>query len=462
MPFISELKRILGKNLMTSKAEMSRFSRDQSGISGDMPLAVAIPSNTNQISEIMALCSRNKIHVTVRGGGSSLTGSSVPKGRSIVIDMSKFNKILETNIEDRCVVAQADVILDKLNKHLLKYKFFYPPLPASSSMATVGGSISTNAGGLRAVTYGVTKDWVLGLEFVLPNGKVIRSGGKVLKHSTGYDLTSLMIGSEGTLGVITAATLRIWPIPEATGMIVSYYPSIGDAARATGELKKTGITPISAEFLDGSSLDLIGRTSGLAIAKGVSCALMVTLASTKEALGLLLKRSEKILGRHAISVVVIKKTENAGRLFEARKEFFNTTLAAAREENKKLIIADAVVPSSSLPSALLGVRRAIKKSGLDAFLFGHMGDGNVHANILYQMGSESDKKKVDALQIEIARIAIRHGGSVSGEHGIGLLKKELLIEELKARGSSESLAVMKKIKEAIDPNYILNRSKIFD
>lgn len=461
MEIASELGKIVGTgNVLSSKAELEPFLRDKSHFIGNEPLAVVRPVNVQHVSMVMKFCNRHRINVVVRGGGSSLTGSSVPIKNSVVLDMAYFSKILEIRIEDQYVVVEPEVVLDYLNGRLAKLDYFYPPEPASSAFATVGGTISTNAGGMRGVRYGSTKEWVLGLELVLPTGEIIQTGGRTLKRSVGYDLTSLVVGSEGTLGVVTKAVLKIIPEPRAAGRIVAYYKKIGDAVSSAAKLKVMRIPLISAELLDRSSIDLIRKYGGISFHKSVNCVLMVDVASTDESLEKTLQSTESVLKRsNSIGIIESRFGKELDRLYRARRNLFEIAFELAIRTQRVVFISDSVVPPSELPKVIQEINKAVGKSGLESQLFSHIGDGNVHVNIL---SKKSETKKVKALLKVIAEIALEHKGSVSGEHGIGLEKKDLLIEELEKRDSLIELDMMKKIKKIFDPNGILNKGKIFD
>jgi len=446
--------------VISSKDRLAAFSRDESPYQGSAPIAIVRPRSTAEVSRFMKFCFKNRIGVTVRGAGSSLSGSSVPKGRCVVLDMSGMNRILETHIEDRYVVVEPGVAIDTLNRRLSKYGYFYPPDPGSSGVATVGGTISTNAGGLRAVTYGTTKEWVLGLSLVLPDGSMVQTGERVQKRSMGYDLTGLLVASEGTLAVVTRAILKIWPKPEATGMVVSYYERVAEAANAMARLNRNAITPLSAEFVDREALGIMQGSGGLRFPNEANCAIFIELASTRESIPALLAKVQKLMvGCGAIKSDLAKTKQKIEGLRSSRKRIFTVMKEGSIKNGQSLMIADVVVPVSELPGALPEMQAVVKRSGLKAVLFGHIGDGNIHANVLYKRGQGGIVLKFEE---SLARIAIRHNGSVSGEHGIGVLKKGLLKEEFKARGTLKNIELMKGIKLAFDPEEILNKGKIFD
>jgi glycolate oxidase len=463
MTLLEELRKICGKDVLTKKEELLPYMRDASYFNGKLPDAVVIATSAEEISRVMKICNELKTPVTIRGGGSALTGSSVPDNGGVVISLARMNRILETRPSDNVVVAEAGMRLDELNVQLNKTGFFYPPDPASSMSATVGGTICTNAGGLRAATYGTTKEWVLGLQVVLPTGEIIETGGYTLKRSKGYDLTGLMIGSEGTLGVITKAILKIWPLPEEIGRILAYFQDIKATGHAVSELKARGVIPYIAEFMDRMSMDSITRTKGMKFPQEAQYLLLVDIASSPESLDRLLESAAGIIrDSKPISLITTKDKAEMQRMYEARKGLYSSSLSQRDSPEQTVVIGDVVVPVSELPDTLEEFRKAADDHRLKVVFFGHIGDGNVHANILADMSSEEVRKRVDDFQLSIGRIALNHGGSVSAEHGIGIEKKELLKMELSARNSEFTVEIMRKLRTAFDPNNILNRGKIFD
>ena len=328
MSFSSEIKKIVGDHVLEAREDIIPYLKDASYFVGDVPDMVVIPGSAAEVSEIMKLCYENEVQVTVRGGGTSLTGSSVLTGKGIIMSLARLDHILETSVEDKYVIAEPGVRLDVLGNHLSQYNHFYPPDPASSKSATVGGTISTNAGGLRAAMYGTTKDWVLGLEVVLPTGEIVQFGGRTLKKTLGYDFTALMIGAEGTLGIITKAILKIWPVPEVTGRIQAYYSSIEDVGNAVSGLKREGVTPMIAEFMDRISMDSIGKSKGLEFPANAEYMLLIDIASTNESLERNLKYAAEILGRYSpVDINITTDREEMARMYEARKGAYASVLS---------------------------------------------------------------------------------------------------------------------------------------
>ncbi|MDP8011535.1 MAG: FAD-binding oxidoreductase [Thermoplasmata archaeon] len=460
---LNKLRDIVGeKHVLNKKEDFIPYMKDASFFEGAEPIAVVLPGNVDEVSKIMKFCNDNLIPVVVRGGGSSLTGSSILKGEGIILSMARFDKILDLSVEDRYVIAEAGVKLDVLNSYLNKYGFFYPPDPASSISATVGGSINTNAGGLKAAMYGATKEWVLGLEVVLTDGTIIQTGGKVLKRSIGYDLTALFIGSEGTLGVITKAILKITALPEKYGRIMVYYKSISEAGRAIANLKNKGITPLIAEFMDKISMDSITHVHGLKFPENAEYLLLIDISSTEESLDRKLKDAYDIISKtDNIGIKITTDKNEMDAMYQARKGLYSSHLNERSSPNEYVVIADIVVPTSKLPDSLKEIKNKIEEYNLKVALFGHIGDGNIHANIFANINDKNHMERVNAFMMDLGRIALEHEGSVSSEHGIGMEKIDLLKEEFKFKKSERNLDIMKSIKNIFDPNNILNRGKLF-
>ncbi|MCL5430095.1 MAG: FAD-binding oxidoreductase, partial [Candidatus Marsarchaeota archaeon] len=378
--FFRALNRIT--KVIASKGELEKYEKDRSIFSGVMPMAVVVPKDAKEVSEVLSFCNRNSIHVTARGGGSSLTGSSVPLSRSIVMDMSRFDRVIEINVENRYAIVEPEVTIDELNRRLLRYNYFYPPDPASAAFATIGGTISTNAGGLRCVAYGSTKDWILGLEFVLADGAIVKSGGPVLKRSIGYDITGLMVGSEGTLGIVTRAILKIAPIPESTGVLIAFYSGLSDASKAISRLKVNGAPLLVAEFADAEALKFMEGYKGLSVPKGAKFMLLIEVMSSKESIGKKTNGTASILrGAGALSVVSATKRNEIDNIFNARRHLLTSMQEMAKAIGKKIMLTDIVVPTSEIKSMLPEIRDEMKKYGFEFAMYGHIGDGNVHSNV---------------------------------------------------------------------------------
>jgi glycolate oxidase len=459
---IIEMLKESGIDVSNQDKDLIFFSHDKSYITPVRPMAVAFPENKEQVATILSMCNKNRVKVTAVGGSSSLTGSSIPLKGGIAISMERLNRIIEINVEDGFARVEPNITIEELNRKLERYGYFYPPDPASAHMATIGGSISTNAGGLKALMYGSTKHWILDTELVLASGEIIRTGSSTLKMSRGYDLTALVCGSEGTLGIVTQATLKIAKRPESSGIIISYFSSIKDLAEAVGELKKQGMPLIMAEFMDHASLSEFMHARKRKIPNNANYVLLTSVSSTGKN-NVIAKVCVKIIGKHkpAKQEYISKDREIRG-IYSARRELHEKMVEEAHMEGRDIIIGDVIVPPSRLAPALLEMEHEIRSSGQRVALFGHIGDGNIHSNVYFTPIDKKGIKKVMKLQERIGRIALKNGGSVSAEHGIGLEKKALLIEELSSKDSERILSIMKEIKKAFDPNGILNPGKIFD
>ncbi len=454
------ISKIGNKKVLTTEEELIPFMKDASYINGRLPLAVCLPDTPDDISEILCVCNNYRIDVTIRSGGTSLTGSSVSGFNGIIISTMNLNRILEINTSSRYAVCEPGVRIDALNQELKKYSFFYPPDPASSRASTIGGSLSTNAGGLRAVRYGATKEWVLGMDIVIPDGHIIRTGEYTLKRSAGYDLTALMIGSEGTLGVVTKAVLKIEPLPEATAKLIGFYRDIESVGKSMDKIKSNGITPLIAEFMDLGTINSIRKGMGIKIPVYTQFLLMIDVDSPAKALKRKIDSVKNIMKEFTDNVMVITDQSRMDEIYTARKGAYSALLSLRENNNQLVVIGDVIVPSSELAGAMREIEKCVSDSRMKATLFGHIGDGNIHANI-FMDNTEDGRKKMEKLQMDIAKVAIKHSGSVSAEHGIGTEKNRLLYEEYLERDSLYTLEIMKSIKKVFDPNNILNRGKIF-
>jgi glycolate oxidase len=456
MDFLKALKSS-GITYLIDKPQMLPYINDASYFHGNFPLSVIMPSNEKELSIALELCDKFNIKIVPRGGGSSLTGSSVAIDNSVVISLLKMNKIIEFSGGNRYVKVQAGLRIDDLNAFLKEKGFIYPPDPASSLAATVGGTISTNAGGLKGTYFGSTKEWILGLGVTLPNGKIIRTGGKVLKRSLGYDLTSLFIGSEGTLGIIFEAYLKIVPDIKKYSRIIAYFQRSEDLGDSIFDIKNNGFNPLTAEFADKVSSNVISKLSGIKLPENTNYMLITDIPEFEDEESIV-----NIIKSH--NPVDISKLDRylADRIYKARKGLYSALLNEREKETDYVIIADIVVPSSNVSKALETIESLIKETGLKTALFGHIGDGNIHANVFTDLYDQEKMRKTNTFLDRFGEIALQNGGSVSAEHGIGYEKKDLLIKEMVYRDTPLNLELMRDIKKMFDPKNIMNPGKVFD
>ncbi len=454
MDYIKHLEEIVGtQNVVSDDIELICYSRDMSVHEGK-PDVIVFPSSTQEVSKILALANEEKIPVTARGSGTSVTGAVLPVKGGIVMDMGKMNQIKEFKPEDRYIVVEPGVICQNLNKALAP-DYFFPPDPGSSSICTVGGMVSTNASGVRAIKYGTTKDYVLGLEVVLADGKIIRTGTKAPKTSSGYDLTHLFVSAEGTLGIITEITFRIVPVPEYIAFTVASFGSIEDAGNAIGEIFSTGIPLSACEILDNISIDVVSESMNLDL-KGIKGMLMMEVDGNKEG-----------VERHINKILEICKSHNGKDLRwsdepNERAEIWKvrsglvSALSRYREGYRLIPIAeDFGIPISKIPAAILEAEKISKDNDITIASFGHIGDGNLHTTFILDVRDKDGWGKVKKVADELIAIPMRYSGTVTAEHGVGRARAPFLEKE-----HGPGLEVMRKIKKALDPNDILNPGKL--
>jgi glycolate oxidase subunit GlcD len=452
---IKGLQEIVGKdNVRTDEVELMSYSRDMSVHVG-IPEAIVFADSTDQVSKIMALADKHKIPVTPRGSGTSVTGAALaPKG-GIVLDLSKMNKIREINREDGYVVVEPGVILNNLNAALAP-THFYPPDPSSGPLASVGGTVATNASGERAVKYGGTKDWIMGLEVVLADGRVLKTGTTVPKSSSGFDLTHIFIGSEGTLGVVTEITARILPKPEYVAFATIRFRNLEDAGNTVSEVLTEGIPLSKCEVLDSVSLGVVKEVMGLEIPDEVGCMLFIEVDGQKALVQQQLEQINEIASKH--NQIGMESTDDAqemAKIWAARSGLVAALSKVARGERLIPLVEDFGVRVSKIPDVIKEVQRVGEKHGFRIASFGHVGDGNIHAVLLLDARKPEHWQKAKEIAKDFIDVTLKLGGTLTAEHGTGMAKSPFMVEEL---GVGED--VMRSIKQAVDPNGILNPGKM--
>lgn len=449
------LKEIIGdeKRILTEKVDLYSYSYDASfGVY--LPDIVVLVMSTTEVAAIMKLANKHGIPVYPRGQATSLSGGPLPVHGGIVLDLSKWDDVLEVDAEDMVAVVSPGVLTADINDAALKEGLIYPPDPSSSNVSTIGGNLAENSGGPRGLKYGVTKDYVIGLEVVTPEGEVIRTGGRTVKNVTGYDLTKLIVGSEGTLGIITEATLRLYPKPQATKTMMAVFDDIVDSGKAITKILSSGILPSKLEIMDNATIQAVEAYEPLGLPIDAEAMLLVELDGHPAAIEEEILRVEKVCKEtEARTVKVANTSEEANELWRARKL---VSPAIVREKPTK-ISEDATIPRSKIPDMFQRLKEIRKKYNIDLVVFGHAGDGNLHPNIIADKRDKEEMRRVEQAVEEIFQAAIELGGTLSGEHGIGTLKAPFMEMELGEVG----LDMMKRIKESWDPNNILNPGKIF-
>ncbi|HWE63889.1 MAG TPA: FAD-linked oxidase C-terminal domain-containing protein [Chloroflexota bacterium] len=418
------------------------------------PDLVALPSTTEQVAAIVQLAARERVPVVTRGAGSGLAGGSVPLAGGIVVSLTRMNQVVEWDLVNMLVRVQPGVVTADLKAEALARGLFYPPDPASQKQATLGGNAAMGAGGPHGLKYGTTKDYVLGLEAVTADGRVMRSGGKMIKNVTGYNLTQLLVGSEGTLAIITELTLRLLPKPRASRTAMAVFPRIDDASRMITIILNAGVIPATIEIMDQASLRCVEEVQHAGLPVEAEAVLLIDLDGEPAAIEVQLRDVARLCAEHGASEVrVAADAEESARLWTARR-VVSSSLARIRPTK---LGEDISVPRSAIPEALAAVRAIAARYDLLIPVYGHISDGNLHPNILFDRHDPEEVERVNRAAAEIFEAAVALGGTLTGEHGIGSLKKEFLTMAL----DPIELALMRRVKAAFDPDGILNPGKIF-
>ncbi len=447
-----KLIEIVGKDNFTDQLEeLVPYSYDAS-MNVHRPDAAVWPESTEHVAEIVKFANEHRIPIVPRGAGTSLSGGVIPIRGGIIVDLSRMNRILEMSIENRYVRVQAGVVCDDLNRALAKHGFTFPPDPASSSVATIGGNVATNAGGIKGAKYGTTRDYVLGLQVVLPTGEVMHTGSYTMKCVSGYDLAKLFVGAEGTLGVITEITLKINPLPRHAMTAVATFTKLEDAGKAIFQTMTSGVLPSVMEILDKVTLKSIKENTDIDLPDAEALILTETDGYTWEEVEAQMEVVLRILKQnHPTMIKTAKDEKDRLNLWKARKSSY-ATLARV---SKSFVLDDVTVPISRIPDLLVGIQEIAQKHGLVIATYGHAGDGNLHPQLLYDEYDPKQVEKTERAEEEIFQLAISLKGTLSGEHGIGLSKAHYMTLE----HDPVEMALMRQIKKTLDPNNIMNPGK---
>jgi len=439
-------------NFTDSLIDRVSFSYDSSGLNRRPAAAVWI-QNTNQVADVLKLANIYKLAVTPRGAGTSLTGSAVPQEGGLVMDMSRMKAILRISIEDRQVVVQPGVVFDELNQALAPSGFFFPPNPASGKVSTIGGNVATNAGGIKGAKYGTTRDYVLDLEVVLPNGSVLHTGSHTMKCVSGYDLTRLFVGSEGTLGVVTEITLKINPTPRATRTCTATFNDLPQAGKAVSEIMRSGIIPSVLELIDSANLKAINQATDLDLPEVEAMLLVETDGYTQhEADRQMDKIVEALQNNDAGEIVQASTVEEAEKLWAARKASYGVLTRL----NHNVLAEDLVVPISKVAEMLAGILDIGKRHNILIATVAHAGDGNIHPVLVYDGTNPDEVARVKQVEADLFKLAVDLGGTLTGEHGVGISKSGYMNLE----HDPVFMQVMNDLKNLFDPNAILNPGKL--
>ena len=451
-----KIKSIVGNNnFFDSEEDKQVYSFDATPVFEQKPEAVVFPDDEEQISRIVKLANIEKFNIVPRGAGTGLSGGAVPVQNCLLIVMTRWNNILEIDTKNLTATVQPGVVTGYLQKKVEEQNLFYPPDPGSMNVCTIGGNVANNAGGLRGLKYGVTKNYVMGTEMILPNGELLKTGGKNFKDVAGYNLKDFIIGSEGTLGIITRIILKLIPIPAKSVTMLAYFNKLSDSAKSVSEIISSNIVPSMMEFLDNTTINCVEDYTNVGLPRNSEAILLIEVdgrgsivEEDAETIINILKRNNASFVKKASGI------DEANSLKTARRSAFS----ALARKRPTTILEDATVPRSELPVMIEKITEAAKKYDLIFGNFGHAGDGNLHPTCLTDERDKAEITKAHSAFDFIFNEAIKLGGTITGEHGTGLAKKKFLEKVAGIPG----IDMMKQIKSVIDPNNILNPGKVFD
>jgi glycolate oxidase len=454
MDIIEKLRDIVGDRASASPAERLCYSSDASQVRGT-PDYVVRPLSTEEVSDVVGLAAAEGVAVTARGAGTGLAGGAVPVRGGIVLDLSGMDRIVELDLSNLAVVVEPGVVQARLNERLRPHGFFFPPDPGSAAFCTIGGLIANNGSGMRAVKYGTTRNYVLDLEVVLADGSVVRTGSRTLKAAAGYDLTRLFIGSEGTLGVITGAVLRVAPLPKARRLVIASFSSAEEAGRAVASTFAAGIVPAACEILDRTTVAVLRRCDpGLRLPDGD--VLLFEVDGSEAAVAEAAEEIAALCSASAASVAVVAGGEEMEEIWAARRLVGAAVSRLDPAKSRIYVGEDVGVPIKEIPALIREVAEISDRFGIPAMKYGHIGDGNLHVALFIDVLDEGEWTRLAGAADAIHRAAIRLGGTVSSEHGIGAARSGYMMEQV----GSGALSVMRAIKKALDPRGIMNPGKL--
>jgi len=453
---LSDLEAIVGREYVRT-ADEARETYGADALKRGHPAdAVVLPDGADQVAAIVRLCAAARVPIVPRGAGTGYTGGAVPVRGGIVIALERMNRILEIDEGNLVAVVEPNVVTGDLQAAVERVGLFYPPDPASLKQSVIGGNVAECAGGPRAFKYGTTKQYVLGLQAVLPTGEIVETGGKVVKNVVGYDLTHLLVGSEGTLAIITRIILRLVPKPPVQSTLRATFRTVPDAVQAVANVIRERVVPAAVELIDGDSLEAVARYLNVRslAPEGTGALLLLEVDGLAEAIGEEASRVERAC-RDAGATEVLRSNDEASRqeLWRVRRELSHSlrTITPLKYNH------DVVVPKGRIPQLFELVEQLKQRFGLRIPCFGHAGDGNIHVNIMVTPGNDDEIRRAHEAERVLFEGVVALEGSISGEHGIGFAKAPFLPIEL----SPDEIALMKRVKRAFDPNGILNPGKIF-
>ena len=452
---IEALRAITGAaHVLTNKVDLVTYSYDATAdVPRRIPDVVVMPANAEEIQAIVNLARAHSIPIYPRGAGTNLSGGAIPLERGIVLSFQRMNRIVEVDAENLTAVVEPGVVIQELNNAVAPHGLIYPPDPGTVATATMGGSVAENSGGLRGLRYGVTKHYVMGMEVVLANGNRVRFGGKTVKNVTAYDFSNLFVGSEGTLGIITQITVKLIPAPKFRRTMMATFQTIEDAGNTVAAIIKAQVIPATLEVLDHKTIEAVEAFAHVGLPTAAEALLLIEVDGMAEPV--VEQEAESVI--HAVKqnrgdLRLAKSAAERDQLWSARR----AALPALASLNNTVVLEDATVPRSHITGMLLACAEIGRKYNLTLGTFGHAGDGNLHPTILADKHNADEMSRVHRAVEEIFDAALRFGGTLSGEHGIGIAKMKFLGNEIGESG----LDLMRSIKDALDPHHLLNPGKL--
>ena len=451
---VTEFRNILGRaNVLTAETDRATYAYDAAVVDPVTPAIVVRPISGSSLGQVVRLCNENRLPLTVRGAGTNLSGGTIPDAGGAVVLTNGLNRILEINTQDMYAVVQPGVVTAGLAAAVASKGLFYPPDPGSQAVSTLGGNVAENAGGLRGLKYGVTRDYVMGLTFFDVNGELVKTGARTVKCAAGYNLAGLMVGSEGTLGVFNEITLKLIPLPADQKAMVAVFDTMDQASETVAAIIAGHIVPATLEFMDNFTIRAVEAFSRVGLPVDAAALLLVEVdghpAQVEEDAG----KVAAICRKHgATAIRIAENAEERDRVWAARR----AALSALAKLKPTVVLEDATVPRSRIPDMVRAIREISRRYEIDIGTFGHAGDGNLHPTILTDKRDKEEWRRVEAAIAAIFDKALALGGTLSGEHGTGIAKSRFLAKETGAA----AIAWSRRVKAALDPNNILNPGKI--
>ena len=431
---------------------LSTYSQDATPLFRAAPEVVVLPASTAEVSGVLQVADDFGIPVVPRGAGTNLSAGTIPHRGGIMLTLTRMNRLLELDLENLVAVCQPGLTTARLGAAALEHGLLYPPDPGSRTTSTIGGNVAENAGGLRGLKYGVTRDYLLGCEAVLATSEVIRAGGKLVKDVAGYDVLRLLCGSEGTLAVLTELTMRLVPAPEASRLGLAYFPSLAAAGRAVSQVLRGGVLPATLEFLDATCIETVEDFAAIGLRRDAGAVLIFGQDGGPEGVQRDVARIAQACEAEALEVVVADDLAESERILEARR----AALPSLSRLGRVTMLEDATVPRSQIAAMVERIEAAGARHGLRIGTFGHAGDGNLHPTVVLPEASEDAVARAHRAFDDIFQAAIDLGGTITGEHGVGLAK----LGYLERRLGTAHVALLRRIKSAFDPRGILNPGKL--